>query len=236
MCVLSNGNLLVSNTHDLRVFNDKFNLIKTITHINNTKIDPFYVTTNNANLIFICDNSKIIRTNLEFNEYCIATYSPNAANNNLRGICYNERHLYVCDNNNTKILKFNENLELCNTFPLEFKPQQIKISNSVVFIRSQNLASINIFELNDLNSLNFKLKYDGHNGTLSEINGYFYEYSFDNSKFYFYDNDGNLIQETIMAKNTNQLCDKWFDGAIIEFNKKIILLSRDLKGFLTLNS
>ena len=89
------------------------------------------------------------------------------------GITYYDNFIYVCDLNNRRIQKFNENLIFQETLPLDFEPWNIQIANNVACIRPNEYAFTAFYQLNPFS---FKIKVYDRNDEIYSINSWFYMY------------------------------------------------------------
>lgn len=242
ICVLPNGTLvtIINNDRTIKVYDADFKVIKTI---DNSINRSFFVASNNANRLYFTEtsNNRLVMTN---NEVDIIKFicSNGTGINQFRcptGLSHFKDSIYVCDFENKRIVKLNDfDLEFSASYPVQFKPLDIKIGNNIAFITSnnnQNFSShssityqndgIYIFELN-----NFVVKnhYKRQCGPISQINSCFYEYV--NGKLNFFNEEGNLCEEiTPVISNNNQV----FHFVIAWFHDRPLLLSQNLYRLVT---
>ena len=195
LCSLSNGNLLSCNNESLTIFDKNLKVIKTVTKIDKLSLFCFYATTNHKDKIYVSNSeeNRVIVTDLELNMIkIIGTHGKsNDQFDHPRGVSYYKSYIYICDYGNIRIQILNEEtLEFDKQFPLDYGPVQIKVANDVALIGS--LFSLYFHNLTDFSLIR---KFDGHNGTISELNSSFYEYFSFNQKFYCYSQSADIIEE-----------------------------------------
>lgn len=244
LCLLPNNKFLASNYdhYNLTLYDENLTLLKTIDRINNKKFKPLFLASDSNTRMFIADDigHQILMTDLDFN--LINTAGSNGTGsqqfNYPRGIAYSNNYLYVCDFSNKRIQKLflnreDDNLSFERTIQLDYMPWQIKICNNTACIRSWTLTSIIFY---NLDTFKVKFKYDNHNGKISEINGYIYEYVSSNKKFYCYDQNGNLNEE-IELKVIKNIPYNSFDGCLVYSKelKNIIMSMNKLGKFFQIN-
>lgn len=212
------------------IFNTNFEYVDS--HINEqmkeciteNDTDAFYLATNKQDRIYSASERqhKVIMFDFKFN--IIKTVGSRGYGRNQfecpLGISFHKGYLYVCDKDNRRIQKLNEQLEFLQTYLLDYKPRQIIVTSRLACIRpfESNKNSIYFY---DTHNFTLKKKYDGHNGYLSEINSCFYEYNSANKTFYCYDENGDLQRE-MKLKIFEQFYVHERDGCLLKFNNKII--------------
>jgi hypothetical protein len=129
------------------------------------------------------------------------------------GIDFHKNFLYICDSRNKRIQKLTNNLSFSSSYSLGYLPWQIKIVNQVACVR--DLLYANIY-FHDINSFQIKTKYSGHNGFISVMNTYFYEYYYQSKILYCYDQEGNLYDEIQTSSFNNTEFHSWTSMALID--------------------
>jgi hypothetical protein len=144
LCVLPNGNILTANYYDdsLSIYDENFNWIKDICKINNVKITPLSLQTNNIDRIYIVDDEvSILMTDLDL--VYIKDYDEKKLFNHIT--FYND-FLYACVENDKCIVKFDSNLKLEAKYYLGIEPRQINIINNIACVIH---ATVSFYELMD---------------------------------------------------------------------------------------
>ena len=230
LCALSNGNLLSCNNESLAILDKNFKIIKTITKIDAYSIFCLYATTNHKNRIFFSNSeeNQVVITDLELNKIkIIGTYGRSAEQfNHPRGLTYYKNLIYICDNGNKRLQKVkDETYEFDRPIELDYCPVQIKLANDTVLVGS--LFSLYFYNLNDFSLLH---KYEGHNGTISEINSIFYEYFPFNKKFYCFSKNAELVEEIQTDGFNNE-----HNGSLAYFKDSFVLPSTDSKKLIIID-
>lgn len=229
ICALPNGNLLsCSNSDYLQLYDKDLRLIDTISNVAKYAL---CVATNNRDRIYIpnrgIDANQIVVTDLDLNKIKIS--NPGSVNNP-HGLSFYNGYIYVCDYSNKRIQKLTEELAFVQFYQLDFNPTQIKVHNDLACVRPYNLNFICFYEIENFT---LKQKYENHGGTISEINGIFYEYNHSNKKIYCYDRNGELKEE-IETDGFNNCINSYWDGCLDILNNNIICSSAESKKLLEL--
>lgn len=236
MCILPNGYLLSANYNqaNLTLFDRHLKLVKKVEKIGDKPFYPMRLATDGDTKIYVTDSfcHMLIMTDMDFNKLKALGGGGQGAGinqfNNPNGLCFYKEHLYVCDTDNKRLIKYSPGLELVSCTSFDFKPHQIKISNrNIACIRSNDPVSIYFYDIHPFKLL---VKYDGHNGRISEINSFFYECDYMNSKIYCYQ-DTLLIEEIDTSKFN---CDlkKSIDGNLLYFNGDLIISCYNFNKFI----
>ena len=99
--------------------------------------------------------------------------------------------LYVCDSSNKRIQILTEDLIFLEPLQLDFQPLQVVVFNNTLCIRNYN----SFICFYSLNPFTLRYKYDRHDGLVSFLNTFFFEYNESNKKFYCFDEFGCLTEE-----------------------------------------
>jgi len=139
VAALPNGHIMVSccDSCAINIYDYNFKLIKKVTTINSQSFKCLSSTTNNKDKIFISDYSKnrVIMTNLDFKFIkCSTVKQP-------FGLCFNQ-FLFACSYGESKIYKYDESLDLIQTFSLTMRPWQIKVNDEKAIVGFTNLIQI----------------------------------------------------------------------------------------------
>lgn len=195
---------------------------------------PTSLTTNNEDKLYICDYShdRIFVTDLELN-HILHTIESNEYRSNQfcdpYGIYFYAGYLYLCDSHNKKIQKLTSNLVYKKSYKLDYSPRQIKITNNIACIRPLDQCCMYFYELH---TFEVKFRYDGHNGSINELNSYFYEYYDKTKMFYCYDENGVLIDE-IKTNGFSNKIDIYDLTCLTYINGEILISSKDSKRMLS---
>ena len=224
-CLIFDQNyLLMANYRDncLTLYDKNFNQFQKIDKFNGFNINPFGVTTNNLDRIYVTDrdNHRIFMFDYKFK--IISVIGSRGSNQYQfqypRGICFAANFLFVCDWLNKRVEKYSSSLLYKNTIKLEYNPIQIKTVNGTACIRNDK-NSIYFYDL-----INFQLKkvYDTHNGSIYSIDKYFYEYYHISNKFYCYNENGTLLHEIEGFVEGEIKMNEW--ASLVYFNGSFIVL------------
>ncbi len=232
--VLPNNMLLSANLSEksLTLYDEKFNLIKTIMQIDGEDLSPYGISMNEEHKLYISnrDQHRILMTDLEFNKIKMFGSKGNGNNqlNNPYGICYKDGHLYVCDNGNKRVQIFSKDFEHEKSLPVDYSPWTIKASNSLLCVESGSPVGMYFYSINDLS---LKHKYNHGYCRISEIDSCFYEFFNTSKNVYCYDANGDLIEELKLSGIDNIATHCW-DGVFLNFNGNIIMACQGTKKFI----
>jgi hypothetical protein len=239
LCILPNGNFLCADfrDHSISLFDKNLKLVKKIDKIDNEIFGPTSLTTNKEDKLYVCDysNDRIFVTDFELTHITKVIESNQYKSNQFcdpSGICFFNKNLYICDTYNKKIQKLTPNLQYKASFKLDYSPKQIKITNYIACVRPLDQSCMYFYKID---SFDVKYKYDGHNGSISEINGYFYEYYEKNKKLYAYDNNGLQIDE-VQTKGFNNRIDIHDMVSLTYLNGEVLISSKDSKKLISVQN
>jgi hypothetical protein len=223
--VLPNDHLLSANYYEknLTLYDENFNLLKTIETINNEKISPLGIAINEKSQLYIpnFDRHQIFMTDIEFNKIkSVGTLgNDNTQFKHPYGICYKNSNLYVCDYGNKRIQILTEDLEYEKSFHVNYAPWTIKASDSLLCVESANPEGIFFYSINDLS---VQHTYNHGYCRISEINSNFYEFSRTTKTVYCYDENGGLIEEIKLNGIDDFIKHSW-DGTFLNFKENIFM-------------
>ena len=236
MCVLESHNSLLtcSSKHRcLTLFDKKLKITRTIETIDAKPIVPRYIATNSRDKIFIVQSTlnKVTITDFEINFLKeVGTKGSECGQFDCPlGICCYEQSVYVCDSLNKRIQKLNENLEYEDSFVVNYKPWEIKISNDYACIRPNDLENIFFYCLESFKLI--KVLSEG-NGIIFCSTFWFYELSL-NKYITCYDLTGRFVDRCnidVLKEidiGDGQVAMEYFNGNLIlscKLAKKLILL------------
>ena len=191
LIALPNGNL-VYGTANGKVFllNENFQKIKNVSTGGHS-----CCAINDRNEIYVSSSQKhsIISFDLNLNQ--LKQFgSQGAENNQLNcpyGLCCHGDYLYICDNRNNRIQILNFDFQYVSTIQVNDCPIRVQISSTTIGV-SCNQATM-FYDL-----VSYALKYK-HNiyGTfnMNYIDSIFCALNVHQKKFYFFDLDGNFLEE-----------------------------------------
>ncbi len=239
LCVLPNGNILCADfrEHNICVYDKNLKLIKKVDKIGNFIFGPTSLTTNKLDKLYVCDysNDRIFITDFELTHVTKTIDSDEYKTHQFcdpSSICYFNDFLYICDTYNKKIQKLTSTLKFKTSYKFDFSPKQIKITNYVACVRPLDQCSIFFYRTD---TFELKHRYDGHNGSISEINSFFYEYYEKNKKLYSYDNTGRQIDE-ILTKGFNNRINIEDVVQLVYLNSEILISSKDSKKLISIQN
>ena len=198
---LPNGFLVIASYYSevLKIYDKNFKLIKTIDKINEKPFWPEYLTSNGTNFVYLtdCSGQQIIKTDFNFN-FIKQFGSRGSTNQQLkepRGITFYEYSIYVCDSENKRIQKLSEDLVFQESYPLNFKPQNIKIIKNVACIKSTEAPYlISLYQISPFCFKNFVISCNS-NPEIYSINSWFYVFNKFDKRIECYDLNGNLADK-----------------------------------------
>ena len=236
---LTNGNLVIASfewePNALKIYDKEFKLIKTIDKINNQTFSPRYLTSNGKNSIYLTyiRSDKIIQTDLDFNfmKQFGGTGSTNQQLDHPSGITFHGDSIYVCDSNNERIQKLSEDLIYQESYPLNFKPWNIKIIRNAACIRSFDEP---IISLNQLNPFSFKCEISNGNCEIYSIHSWFYVSNIFDKRIECYDINGNLVNYKDLENVYEEEAEIYYSFGY--FNNKFIIGNDQTKNLKILST
>lgn len=227
----SSSSLLTANFRDknLTLFNENFELIQKIDKLKEIAQEPFAITTNQINRIYLCDRENHHVSILDYDFNVLSSIGKCGTKSYQfqypRGIEYSIHTIYICDWQNKRIEIYTDDLVYKRTFRLNYFPIQVKISDisRTMCVRCEK-SGIYFYDLDcDLQLTHY---YDTHNGAICVINDYFYEFCPKNMKFYFYNEFGKLIDESDLKLKNESIktlnINEW--ATLVYFNQKFIII------------
>ena len=176
-------------------------VLKIIDKINNKTFISVYLTSNDKGSIYITDRKadQIIQTDLNFNfiKQFGSTGSSNQQFDKPCGLTFYENSVYVCDSINKRIQKLSEDLVYQESYPLNFKPWNIKIIKNVACISADGEPNISLYQLNPFS---FKTRMCSNNCEIYSINSWFYVYNKFVKKIECYNINGDLVDKKNLEK------------------------------------
>ena len=235
--VLPNDQLLCSYYHGkcLKLYDKNFKLIKQILNINCNVFTPTKLAYNKEDKVLfiqIITNysysflTEVYATDLNFNKTEHQNISKQSTNligvPNLMPMCFKNKHLYLCDNQNKSIEMFSADLFLVKNLKIDYNPYDIKASNSMICVVSDNKCpGIHFYALNDLSP---RGKFNHNNTRISVINSCFYEINPLTKAVFCYDEFG-ILKEEIRLENIDSFVTNVWNNSFLELNGNMIMIS-----------
>lgn len=209
ICALSNGNLATAIYEGVKVYDFKFNLIKSkkIYH-------PWRLATDYRNKIYIADRESIsmVDLNLENIKSHKTDYSTYP-----KSLYFENNSLYCCNYTSSEVYVFDSNLNLLKTHRLSYQPFHIRSLNQTLCITS--MGGLLFY---DKNTLQLKKKLEKVlNYTFSVIGSLFYGYNQNEDAFSCYDEDGCIVFKKVGTQLKKFRFSNW--ETIVPFNSKYLM-------------
>lgn len=207
------------------MLDSNFKVIKTISKINDEIFTPRFITTDGRNRIFFTAlKSRILKCDLDL-KFIKQFGTKGSGNEQLDkpcGIKYFENFIYVCDYNNQRIQKLNEELLFKESYPLNFKPWEIEILNNIACIRSGSEASLVFY---NMNPFYLKTKVNHVAGSITSFNSWFYQFDNRNTRIFCYNIHGDLVGHKLLRIDDSK--NRPVCSLIINFfDEKILILKK----------
>ena len=237
LCVLPNNTLLASNYRTLNLFNDKFELIKTIDSIDNKSFRISGIACDFYNLhVYLSNhlNDEIIMTDMNLKKLKTTDLTEKNQISSIESPCFYNNKLFVPYRLKKEIKRFSENLILQKSFLLDYQPAQVKIANNLACVKPDEKTLLYFY---DIDSFRLKSIFNNGIGRISEINGFVFDYCFNLNKIFCFNKNGELINVIKFDKINNNDNSKWdetmkYNGNIIYFNSNIVLTAQNEKKFI----
>ena len=161
-------------------------------------------TLNHRNEIYVSVGLKHCIISFDLNLNQLKQFGSNDAGNNQlnypRGLCCHGDYLYICDYWNNRIQILTLDFEYSSTIQL-YDPIRVQTSEATIGVSCYGRATFFF----DLKTRALKFKHDNY-GTynINYINSIFYGSNYSRFKFYFFDSDGNFIEEMAMNENLSK--------------------------------
>ena len=219
VCVLNNKHLIVVHDDCLSLYNEFFNLVRSIDEIDFKKFTPASIACNDENQLYISDwkENRIIMTDMEFTK--LKVYGENNELSRPWSLSFNTGVLYACDFNNKSLKLFDKDLELFKTVKLGYQPWQMKASDKIVCINTYYFYDTVFYSKDEFTPL---CCYKNQQCRISVINSHFYGYSYKTNEIYCYDDTGNFI-ESIEVSRTDEDDSHCDDGCILYFDTSLVI-------------
>ena len=229
--VLSNDLIASINYDDycVTLYDQDFKLVKNIKSIGGQKFNPFGIASNENDQLFIADleEHRIYKTDLDFNQIENIGKSGNGDYEfeYPRVISYRNGNLYVCDGLNRKIKVYSNSLTFLKALEVPYHPWILKTNETTLCVMANPVGGIYFYNLHDLK---FKHKFNNGICKISEINSNFIEFNAAFKKVYFYDDNGNPIDE-IELKGVEAYTKDHYDGSLVFINGHLFMTFHDTK-------
>ena len=194
---LPNGNLVCSTTGLVKLLDENLKEMKSF-----STGGLSFLALNCRNEIYVSVNNKhfIILFDLNLNK--LKQFGSKGAGNNKfkypRGLCCHGDYLYICDHNNSRIQILTLDFEYVNSIELDgLGPFRVQTSETTIGVSCGNATFF--FDLKS-RGLKFKLNNYG-TSNINYINSIFYGTNYEEKKFYFFDSNGNFIEEEVINEN-----------------------------------
>ena len=197
---LPNGNLVCGTDDSVKLFDENFKEIKSVS------TDGWsFCAFNHRNEIYVS----------VIHEHCIISFdlilnklnqfgSYGLGNNQLNyphGLCCHGDYVYICDRDNRRIQMLTFDLEYSNTIELDgLKPLRVQTSETTI-----GVSCVGATLFYDLKTRALKCRHNNYGTwTINYFNSIFYGSNYEEKKFYFFDSDGNFIEEMVMNDNLSK--------------------------------
>lgn len=230
ICSLPNDTIACCNYHNIKIYDETFQLIKTLDTIDDKMFRSRGLTTNNRDLVYITDlqEHKILVCDLKFIKInFFGEYGSEIGKfSSPKGIYHHQKFLYVCDFDNKRIQKISDDFKSVECFKLKINPYYVKIIGNTAcvcgYLQSWDLSNLSFY---DTDSFSLILEYINQKGPISSINSMFYHCDFERKKLCCYNQDGLLVDEIIFERFNNGYGNDW-TGIIVEFNNDLIITAQ----------
>ena len=229
--ILKTGNILVCEYEAIHVLDKDFKLIRKVDNINDVSLYCWVSTSkNNEDKMFICDcaSHSVKMVDLDFN--FIRQFGTGVAGNGLNQLnypddsCFYKNFLYVCDTDNSRIVKLTENLDYVEAFDLGYSPVNIRIYNETVCIEVDFRQGTNF---HDLNTFALKFEYPNESGTIAVFDPFFFVLKRDLTKLSCFDENGQLLKSIQLDNLLNKGLQVYDHTTTLVNNGKFLLFSNN---------
>ena len=220
LIVLPNGNLVCGTECMVKLLNEELKVMKT-----KCTEGHGYCALNRRNQIYVSISQKniIILFDLNLNE--LKRFgSPGSENNQFNwpsGLFCRDDYLYICDYANQRIQILTLDFEYVNTIQTDGNtPRIIQISETSIGV---SCNEVTLFY--DLKTRILKYKYNYGTFNISYIDSIFCSSNYQKRKFYFFNSDGNFIEEIPINKN---ICYhmSWTSGSLCKYKDNLFMITK----------
>ena len=227
---LPSGNLVCSTDGSVKLLDENFKEIKSVS------TGGFSCCAlNHRNEIYMSDSSNHCIISFDLNLNKIKQFgTKGAGNNELNGpwsLCFHDLYLYICDFYNKRIQILTVNFDYISTFQLDgLYPYRVNTSETTIGV---SCPQATLFY--DLKTRALKFKHNNY-GTwnINYIDSTFYGSDYSEKKFYFFDSDGNFIEEMVMNENLSKHISNWPDGSLCVHKMNLYLVDYESSEILKL--
>lgn len=224
--------LYLSDASSINVFNEHFELMKTIMSIQGIAIEPSCLTSNQLDSLFISDhNDFIILCDLKFNLLtkvgvhgdCIGQFD------HISNLLYINQRLYVCDTYNQRVVCLDSSsLSFLFSIQFDYEPIQIEILNNIACVMGN--LNLYFYELN--NSFNLIRKIGCNDCSIGLFSSHLiFALSYVDNKFIVY-SLLTLEQSVELTDSLNELTIDYDDSRCVAyFDKKLVISTSSGKIF-----
>ena len=196
---LPNGNFVCGTDDSVKLLDENFKEIKSVLTVRQN-----YCALNHRKEIYVSDHYKSCIILFDSNLNQLKQFGSQGAGNNQfnhpQGLCCHEDYFYICDCNNKRIQILTLDFEYVNTIQLDGNhPFRVQTSETTICVSCS--TSVLFFDLKTR-----ALKHKSNFGIFNTnyIDSIFYASNFLKKKCYFYDSDGNFIEEMPFNENISK--------------------------------
>lgn len=204
--------------YHIKIFDENFNLVKTIDKISNQQINnPSSIACNKENRIYIANRYPecIIMANLDFHLKTLnITYTP-------CGICCSNGYVFVCNYTENSINKYTDELHLIETKKLNFTPWKVEAINKTICVHSQNDRGLRFYNIDTFQLIS---QYDHGKCRIMVVNSLFYEFGLESKRVHCYDENGKLLRD-LNLDFFNEFFQDGLDGSTALLKNSILIWS-----------
>ena len=216
---LQNGNFVCGTGGSVKLLDENFKEIKSVSTGGYS-----FCALNHRNEIYVSVYGKhcIFLYDLNFNE--LKQFgSEGDRNHQLKypfGLCCHGHYLYICDIYNERIQILSLDFDYVSTIQLDGNPRRVQTSETIIGVSCDQATFFY-----DLKTRALKFQYNDY-GTLNinYIDSVFYGSHFQQKKFYFFNSDGNFIEEMAMNDNLSKHITHWLGGSLCRDKDNLYLV------------
>ena len=219
---LPNGNLVCGTDDSVKLFDENLKEIKSVSTGGFS-----FCALSRRNEIYVSVYGKHCIISFDLNLNKLKEFgSKGAGNNQLKypyGLCCHGDYVYICDWGNQRIQILTLDLEYSNTIQIDgLRPFRVQTSETTIGVSCGELSTL----FYDTKTRALKFEHNNY-GTwnLNYIDSTFYGLNYEEEKFYFFDSDGNFIEEMVMNDNLSKHVADWGGGLCR--HKDILYLAGD---------
>ena len=222
LIALPNGNLVYGTFGKVFLLNENFQEIKSVETGGYS-----FCSLNHRNEIYVLVHQKhcIILFDLNLNQ--LKKFGSEGEENNQLNypwdLCCQGDFLYICDHHNKRIQILTLDFDYVNTIQLDGNhPGRVQISNTTIGV---SCDEVTLFF--DLVSKAFKYKHDiAGTWNINYIDSTFVALNVKQKKFYFFDSDGNFLEENTFHEKFI-LSKYWVSGSMCRYKDQLYMIDYD---------